>query len=319
MVASCFVWEIYGILKREPMIWGTNIVELTLSLYFFVEFTNYAPKHSPTFPGSVYHHIKFCVGTVVAAIWIALFFSNALHIIGDLTVILTVLTFASPLAAVKAVLESQSSESIPWPFTLAAMFNCSLWCIVGLLEMHDYYVYFPAIMGLIFSSVQIALKLYFGDNNDQSNPSYTRAPVEMPYPVLGSVRQVVMWGSNNSNSNAGHYYNNLPQDLHFESNMSNTDYVELGVPLANSCGDMMPPTPSPLPPQPMDFATQQQFYANHHKRNKSNEGLEYSTVDGLQSIVFEDDNTSTPPPGSSLRDSFRSRSGGSGPGHTHGF
>ena len=39
MVTSCFVWIIYGVLKREPIIWVTNIVEFILSVYYFVEFT----------------------------------------------------------------------------------------------------------------------------------------------------------------------------------------------------------------------------------------------------------------------------------------
>jgi hypothetical protein len=79
MVASCFVWILYGLLKGEPTIWATNIVEFTLSLYYFVEFTNYAPKQSPTFPGSVWHHIKLCGGIWVCSLWIAsLFFQQCI-------------------------------------------------------------------------------------------------------------------------------------------------------------------------------------------------------------------------------------------------
>merc|ERR1719491_1221546 len=99
MVASCFVWILYGIMKREPTIWGTNLIEFVLSVYYFVEFSNYAPKYSPTFPGSVYAHIKFCIGIFIGSVFVAIFFSNAVSTIGDLTVILTVLTFASPLVA----------------------------------------------------------------------------------------------------------------------------------------------------------------------------------------------------------------------------
>lgn len=260
MVASCFVWIIYGFIKKEPRIWFTNVVEFILSVYYFVEFTNYAPKYSPTFPGSVYRHIQFCIGIWVGSLfyWIAniLFYDNIDGVtatIGDLTILLSVLTFASPLAAVKAVFESQSSEAIPWPFTLAALFNCVLWSIVGIFEMHDVYVSAPAILGLLFGLLQVALKLYFGDNNNnnQDIPSYTQAPVEMPYSVLNSVRQVVMLGNNdNTIMGQGDQYNyfstnsNLTQHgLQFDynillSNSSNTatnttDYADLGIPLTN--------------------------------------------------------------------------------------
>lgn len=222
-------------MKKEPRIWATNLVEFVLSVYYFVEFTNYAPKQSPTFPGSVYRHIQLCGGIWVGSVWIVFFFSNAVATIGDLTVLLAVLTFASPLAAVKAVLESQSSESIPWPFTLAALFNCTLWAISGIFEMHDVYVSAPAVLGLLFGLLQVGIKLHFGDHTNQDMPSYTRSPVEMPYPVLSSVRQVVMLG-NNMDQNQ-HYNSNLPHDLRFGDNIlnsSNADYVELRFPLTNS-------------------------------------------------------------------------------------
>ncbi|CAB9524749.1 Bidirectional sugar transporter SWEET12 [Seminavis robusta] len=310
MVTSCFVWILYGILKREPLIYVCNIVEFILSVYYFVEFTNYAPKQSPTFPGSVYAHIKFAIGTWAVSLWIAIFFSSRVSTIGDLTVVLTILTFASPLVAVKAVLESQSSESIPWPFTIAALFNCCLWTIVGVFEMHDIYVYFPAVLGLVFAGLQVALKLYFGDNNnnDIDNPSYMRtptAPVEMPYPVLESVRHVVMMGSNLNSSNR----TELPDHRHHHG-VSQTDYIQLGLPLTGDTEqyNLSPPhgalldtgtTSSSSVADVVHFGSGQIM---HHKPSRSN--------DGLESLVFDETTTATSLPfPTPLTESFRSRSG----------
>jgi Sugar efflux transporter for intercellular exchange len=294
MVTSCFVWIVYGILKNEPIIWGTNAVEFILSIYYFVEFTvrtnltiqyntntntntntnaiqydtcggvaawylylpsrgfvfvcycfflykkNYAPKQSPTFPGSVHRHIQLCVATWIVSIVIILFFANKISAIGDLTVLLSIVTFASPLVAAKSVFESQSSDSIPWPFTLAALLNCTLWTVVGIFDMHDGYVAAPEILGLFLTLLQIALKLYYGEHaHGQDNPSYMRAsttPVEMPYPVLGSVRSVVMLGNNNNNhnNNFNPFHERFMEhhDLQLDMNgAGGGDYVELGVPL----------------------------------------------------------------------------------------
>jgi len=203
MVTSCFVWIVYGILKGEPLIYATNIVEFTLSVYYFVEFTNYAPSKSPTFPGSVYNHIRFTFGIWGLALFAALFFSNRVVLLGNLTVALTILTLASPLAAVKAVLESQSSESIPWPFTLAALFNCVLWTVVGIFELHDAYVYFPEVLGLVFGAVQVMLKLKYHQHASVA-PATSRPYVEMPYPWLENLRQVVLLGSSSNNNNTAY-------------------------------------------------------------------------------------------------------------------
>lgn len=75
----------------------------------------------------------------------------------------TVLLFASPLAALKQVIESKSAASIPLPFTIASVINCFLWAVVGLYEMNDVYIWLPSVLGLCCALVQLALKLIYGD------------------------------------------------------------------------------------------------------------------------------------------------------------
>jgi uncharacterized protein with PQ loop repeat len=246
MTASCFVWIVYGILKQEPTIYLTNCIELLLSVYYFVEFTNYAPLKSPTFPGSVYSHIQVCGGIWGLSVLMAVL--RAVDMVGYLTVVLTILTFASPLAAVKAVLESQSSEAIPWHFTLAAFINCCLWTVVGVWGMHDVFVYLPAVLGLLFSSVQIALKLKYADHHDYSTHA-TTAPVEMKNPVLKSVRQVVMYGNDDTQSIIHHGLH----DLHLAVSSNSSNYVELRAPLVNDEDGVADDANNnvPLPPPPV--------------------------------------------------------------------
>ena len=339
MVASCFVWIVYGILKREPTIYLTNIVEFTLSVYYFVEFSNYAPATSPTFPGSVYRHIQFVAIICFVSLWVAIFFQENISTVGDLTVILSILTDASPLAAIKAVLESKSSESIPWPFTLAALFNCFLWTVVGLGGMHDVYVTSPAVLGLMFSLLQVAVKVYFGDDpifggRNQQDASFT-APVEMPYPVLGSVRQVVMMGTGGSGNSYNPLHTVEDHDLQLDLNSasSNTDYVALGVPTQQQ---QQAPQLTLLPnnnSHPGGWSassvsnniggvtqTMPQAAPTFHKPSRSQDDT------GMESVLFNSGVSTAPPqqpPFAPMTDSFRARSGGGSTGqagpHEHGF
>jgi len=240
MVTSCFVWILYGVLKGQAQIWLTNLIEFVVSVYYFVEFTNYAPKSSPTFPGSVGMHIQFCLGiwssTVVFVIVVACLSHNgwtdAIVMIGNMNVLLTILTFASPLVAVKTVIESQSSESIPWPFTIAALFNCTLWTIVGVVELHDYYVALPAIIGFFLCVAQIGLKLWYNNKNEEESGEYNSSTAhnhhrDMPYPILGTLRQVVMLGENIHDNNNNNNNNNAIKHLTPSSRHSYSDELQL--------------------------------------------------------------------------------------------
>ena len=233
MVTSCFVWIVYGMVQGQPQLWWTNSIELLLSVYYFVEFTNYAPKAARTLPGSVHAHLQFCTGVgsmtllglgVVA--WVtagdaAAWETTTSTLLGNLTVVLTIVTFASPLVATKVVLATQSSDSIPWPFTLAAFVNCILWIIVGVIELRDYYVALPAMVGVVLCTIQIALKVWYRKdttttNTNTANTSFSSSSLQhrdMPYPLLGTLRQVMMLGNipeDNPNTDNHNFHNYQP-------------------------------------------------------------------------------------------------------------
>lgn len=82
--------------------------------------------------------------------------------VGNLGIFLCVVMFASPLAAVKVVLQTKSADAIPLPFTLASVVNCIFWSVSGLFDLHDYAIYVPNLLGLAFSLVQLLLKIIYG-------------------------------------------------------------------------------------------------------------------------------------------------------------
>jgi solute carrier family 50 protein (sugar transporter) len=127
-----------------------------------LQFTKYAPKQSPTFPGSVMGHIQGCVAFVLLTVGMALTLSKPAPLVGNLGVVLCVAMFGSPLAALKTVVSTKSAESIPLPFTLASVLNCFLWTVVGILDMNDVNIYVPNVLGLTFGLIQVGLKLVYG-------------------------------------------------------------------------------------------------------------------------------------------------------------
>jgi solute carrier family 50 protein (sugar transporter) len=165
MIANCFLWLSYGLLKQEIRIWGTNGVGFLLAIFYFLKFSRYAPPKSSTLPGSIRQHVQIN-GAVMAATFGLVYFSplpDPAEVIGKVAVVFCVAMFASPLAALQTVLQTKSAKSIPLPFTLATVLNCLLWSVFGLLEKNDVNIYLPNLLGLAFGIAQVALKLIYGD------------------------------------------------------------------------------------------------------------------------------------------------------------
>lgn len=93
---------------------------------------------------------------------------TAAPIIGNMGVAFCILMFASPLVAMKTVIQQKSAASIPLPMTLASIACCFSWAVTGLKKFHDPVVYVPNLIGLLFGLMQLTLKLVYGNGNNTS-------------------------------------------------------------------------------------------------------------------------------------------------------
>ena len=132
-----------------------------LSLYYFLSFARFTPHGASTLPGTFDQHVQGFVSVLAFVLWFAK--AKKSGPIGKVGVLINMAMYASPLAAIKAVLETKSSESIPLPLTVASLVSCILWTICGYLDMHDPYVWLPTTFGIIFGLAQVALKLAFNE------------------------------------------------------------------------------------------------------------------------------------------------------------
>ena len=155
MIINSLLWSSYGLLQKDPRIWSCNGLGLFLGIGYFYTFAQYA-KAATNLPGTVLQHQQLCV--VSAVLTLFLWSQSAVATIGHIGLVFNILLFASPLAALRVVLETRSARSIPLPFTIACIVNCYLWFVNP-----DPNIYTPNGIGLLLSLIQLALKLYFGD------------------------------------------------------------------------------------------------------------------------------------------------------------
>lgn len=161
MICNGFVWALYGHLAKLPTVKYGNMIGITLGSYYFKEWTGAAASAS----GAILYHKLAITWAILLNSLVAVRFPRKVstEIVGKEGVFVFILLFASPLSALKDVIASKSAQSIPLPFTIAALINCSLWSLVGVLLMNDFNIYFPSILGLLCAMVQLLLKGIYGD------------------------------------------------------------------------------------------------------------------------------------------------------------
>jgi len=172
MVANAFLWTMYGLLKSESKIILPNAFGFCMGLYYSLQFSRSCSKHASNLPGTVSQHKTGASLIIAFAVLVTacLGRQNAVKVIGKLGVVVCIVLFASPLAALKTVIQTKSAESIPLPFTLVCLLNCFLWSVAGLFEMKDFYVYFPNLLGFASAAVQLFLRIFYGSGANSALP-----------------------------------------------------------------------------------------------------------------------------------------------------
>ena len=169
MAANGFVWSLYGWLVDSPAVQYANMMGALLGAYYFKEFKKYTPQGSSSLPGTVKQHMLVVTWMVFLNGFIISNFprKTAAGIVGKEGILMFIILFASPLAAVKEVIATKSAASIPLPFTIASTINCSLWSVTGLLLMKDFNIFFPSVMGLMCALAQLFLKGIYGGRREK--------------------------------------------------------------------------------------------------------------------------------------------------------
>mmetsp|Transcript_21155 Transcript_21155/g.50272 ORF Transcript_21155/g.50272 Transcript_21155/m.50272 type:complete len:353 (+) Transcript_21155:168-1226(+) len=187
MVASAFLWTVYGLVVQNPNIWTANGIGVVLGTLYMTQFIRCLPKpplsfKSPTLPGSVKQHVATTVAIMTSIIAILKLLpltmgaryktpvDVAQKVIGPIGIALTVGMFASPLSAIRTVISTKSAASIPLPFTLASLINCFCWTTAGVFKYNDPNIIIPNGLGLVCSMIQAALKIVYHKNTADRGP-----------------------------------------------------------------------------------------------------------------------------------------------------
>jgi solute carrier family 50 protein (sugar transporter) len=157
---------LYGILRGLPKVWASNGVGFVLGLSYCWIFRGNCSPTADNLPGTISQHGRAMLAIISSNALLAVSgVGNASEIIGKEGVVICIILFASPLAALKHVIVTKSAASIPLPFTLACFVNCMAWSVLGWCITNDFNIYFPNFLGLSCAVAQLVLKGIFGNRS----------------------------------------------------------------------------------------------------------------------------------------------------------
>jgi len=153
-------------LKKDSKVWAPNLFGLICGLNYFYQFQKHCLKSATNLPGTVSQHFNFSALLIASTTLVAMTLNTQLAaaLIGRVAVVFCIILFASPLAALRTVIDTKSAKSIPLPFTLTCILNCFLWTVYGF-DLGDFNIYFPNLLGLFSSLAQLGLILLYGNGN----------------------------------------------------------------------------------------------------------------------------------------------------------
>ncbi|XP_072975993.1 bidirectional sugar transporter SWEET16-like isoform X1 [Typha angustifolia] len=167
------LWTFYGLLKPGGLLIVTvNGAGSALEAIYVILFLIYAPSETRVKMAKLVAVVDVgFLGMVVLVTLLALHGSVRLLAVGSLCAVLTVGMYASPLAAMRTVVKTNSVEYMPFFLSFFLFLNAGVWSIYSVL-VKDYFIGVPNAFGFALGSAQLILYAVY---RKKTTPSTTKA------------------------------------------------------------------------------------------------------------------------------------------------
>ncbi|XP_071946929.1 sugar transporter SWEET1-like [Antedon mediterranea] len=150
---SCIFWLKYGLLQHDVSVTRVNIIGVVFQWFYVLVF------YLNTLEKSVVHQKFFYASCVVFPVLIYIKFMvrdhfSAVNRLGLICCTTSVITYGSPLASIKEVIRTKSTESMAFPLCLANFLVAVQWLYYGHLVM-DIYLQVPNFFGSLLGLFQL--------------------------------------------------------------------------------------------------------------------------------------------------------------------
>ncbi|KAL2339792.1 hypothetical protein Fmac_007732 [Flemingia macrophylla] len=163
------LWTSYGVLKPGGFqIAIVNGVGAVFHCIYILMFLIYSPqdKKVKTALSVAILDVGF-LGIVISVILFALHGTIQLSVLGILCCGLTIIMYASPLLAMKTVIQTKSVECMPFLLSFFMFLNAGVWVVYSVL-VKDFYIGIPNLIGVILGSTQLTIYAVYKNKEEST-------------------------------------------------------------------------------------------------------------------------------------------------------
>lgn len=153
-------WVAYGLLQGQPTIWVPNITAFGFGVYYWYTYSQYMKASNvPWLAGGA--GCVVAIGALASATEPIMGYDPK-FILGLYLNAVVVAMFGGPLMAIKGVIDTKDTSSIPILFSVATFVNCTVWTAFGVLVVNDPMVWFCNTLGLGSAIAQLSCHAMYG-------------------------------------------------------------------------------------------------------------------------------------------------------------
>ena len=156
---NCILNFFYGILIRNHQVIIVNVVGFNLEAIYIMFYLFYTQNKK-----KLIHQILFLLIIITGVGFYGFFYqdnnSKASFSIGCMASLASIVMFGSPLAQIRNIMKTQSTESISFSLCFANFACSSLWAFYGIL-LGDKFIFVPNIIGSMLGLAQVSLFIKF--------------------------------------------------------------------------------------------------------------------------------------------------------------
>jgi solute carrier family 50 (sugar transporter) len=147
------VWSMYGLLKSDFTILVPNVSGLIAGIVCVAVYHANARKIRKRY---------YFISGAILLFAMNLGYNQMATWLGYLGVSMAVFLMGSPLVTLKTVIETKSTNALPFAFSVTTFFNALSWSLYGIIVAHDPMVYVPNGIGLVLACIQLSLFVMYG-------------------------------------------------------------------------------------------------------------------------------------------------------------
>ena len=164
LLLNCSIWFIYGLLINNWVVYLPNLSAILFTSYYIYIYRKYTINTT-----IIDQYLKYIFIFIITNILIIIQFISLHHILLINTLgiegsMLAIIFTMSPLAELKIIIQTKSTESLSRKLSILSFTNSIAWFIYGYLIINDNYIYIPNFIGSIFASFPVIMLYKYPSN-----------------------------------------------------------------------------------------------------------------------------------------------------------